>query len=80
MDYKRAWIAMGDHTQFVFRVKACTDVHVLLSHTFDHYDPMNTYEVVLGGWYNTKSVIRTENVEQVCGGRGLIGRTSLIGR
>ena len=44
-----------------FEVKACHDVHVLLAHR-----PWNstyrTFEVIIGGWDNSKSVIRDSQV------------------
>ena len=40
----------------VFKVKACHDAHVALSASNNLNS--NMYEIVLGGWLNTKSAIR----------------------
>lgn len=42
--------------QVTFKVKACNDAHVALSTTTT--TDSQTYEIVLGGWNNTKSVVR----------------------
>nr|KAG5691153.1 hypothetical protein BaRGS_032149 [Batillaria attramentaria] len=49
------------HTSITFEVKTCTDAHVLLTtHAQGHPDlESNLYEIVIGGWRNGKSVIRT---------------------
>lgn len=39
-----------------FRVKAANDAHIALSTAAAEVDPM--YEVYIGGWGNTKSIIR----------------------
>lgn len=44
-------------TSIVFQVMNCNDAHVALSQTKGD-DAHNTYEIVLGGWGNTQSVIR----------------------
>lgn len=50
----------------VFKVKACNDAHVALSRTLG-MTSMHTYEVVLGAYGNTKSLIRnaTQGTEWV---------------
>lgn len=45
------------YNNVIFDVKACNDAHVILSE--QHSDVINSYEIVIGGWGNTKSVIRT---------------------
>ncbi|XP_056004596.1 C3 and PZP-like alpha-2-macroglobulin domain-containing protein 8 [Ostrea edulis] len=50
-----AYIRQYNHV--IFDVKACNDAHVILSE--QHSDVNNSYEIVIGGWGNTKSVIRT---------------------
>ena len=40
----------------VFKVKACNDAHVALS-TSTNLDS-NMYEIVIGGWSNSKSAMR----------------------
>lgn len=40
-----------------FKVKSCNDVHFALISGQTEYDPL--YEIVIGGWGNSKSVIRT---------------------
>ncbi|XP_069140172.1 uncharacterized protein [Argopecten irradians] len=44
-------------TSIVFEVKACNDAHVGLKEDDD--PDGNLYEIVMGGWSNSKSVIRT---------------------
>ena len=53
MEYN--WFPSGQHG-VVFRVKAAHDAHLALSPTDSETDPM--LEVFIGGWKNTKSVIR----------------------
>ncbi|XP_067668071.1 uncharacterized protein [Haliotis asinina] len=43
---------------FKFRVQASNDVHVALL-TYDGETGQNIYEIVIGGWGNTRSTIRT---------------------
>ncbi|XP_071086095.1 uncharacterized protein [Haliotis cracherodii] len=45
-------------TSFKFKVSASNDVHVALLQ-YDGVTSQNIYEVVIGGWGNTQSVIRT---------------------
>ena len=45
----------ASHHQFVFKAKACSDVHVALSSVHGSSDGM---EVVIGGWSNSMSAIR----------------------
>ena len=52
--YTYAWMKTTDEF-FVFRVAACSDVHLALSPEFG---VTSGFEIVLGGWQNTKSVIR----------------------
>lgn len=51
-------IAMGNPVRqsIRFKVKANNDAHVALMSSNNPNDPL--YEIVLGGWYNTQSVIR----------------------
>ena len=44
------------HKSFTFDVMACNDAHIALS--LDKNDKANTYEIVIGGWGNSQSVIR----------------------
>jgi hypothetical protein len=44
---------------FELNVKASNDIHVKLTNT----KTTTEYEIVLGGWSNTKSVIRENNIE-----------------
>jgi hypothetical protein len=41
----------------IFNVKTCNDAHVILSE--QHTDERASYEIVIGGWGNTESTIRT---------------------
>jgi len=49
-------MTVSDKSNVRFRVKACNDVIVGLGTSSDT-NP-NTYQIVVGGWANTKSVIR----------------------
>lgn len=45
--------------QWVFvRCKLPTDCHVALTSVSAQYEPNQMYEIVIGGWANTRSVIR----------------------
>ncbi|XP_033724787.1 uncharacterized protein LOC117314792 [Pecten maximus] len=45
---------------FTFEVKTCSDAHIGLME-FDHqFDQGRIYEIVIGGWGNTQSVLRSE--------------------
>ena len=46
-----------EYSSFVFKVKACNDAHVQLSQVMANLDT-NLYEIVLGGYKNTKSDLR----------------------
>lgn len=48
-----------ESTSIVFKVAACHDAHVLLHQDGDDKEN-NIYEIVIGGWDNTKSVIRKQ--------------------
>ena len=48
------WIA-PKHENFRFEAQACSDLHLLLSPTPGFVDA-SAYEVVIGGWNNTKYV------------------------
>ena len=52
--YNYLWMDPSDE-YFVFRVAACSDVHVALSNTATN---STAYEIILGGWTNTQSAIR----------------------
>ncbi|XP_067655796.1 uncharacterized protein 5-like [Haliotis asinina] len=45
------------HDFFTFKVKACGDAHVALQTNYQNSN-LQMYEIVLGGWSNTRSVIR----------------------
>ncbi|XP_071104952.1 uncharacterized protein [Haliotis cracherodii] len=45
------------HTSLTFKVKTCGDAHVALKTLYQNSDTQ-MYEVVLGGWRNSKSVLR----------------------
>ncbi|XP_078612531.1 uncharacterized protein LOC144882551 isoform X1 [Branchiostoma floridae x Branchiostoma japonicum] len=56
--YRYRWnlTAIRDSSLFTFEVRASNDVHVALSSQNYNLDDM--YEIVIGGWNNTSSVIR----------------------
>ncbi|KAJ8320807.1 hypothetical protein KUTeg_002394 [Tegillarca granosa] len=45
-------------TFLIFNVRACNDAHIGLFTTFPSMNQRQFYEIVIGGWGNTKSVIR----------------------
>lgn len=45
------------HTSITFQVMACNDAHIALSQS-KGVDTNNTYEIVIGGWSDQRSVIR----------------------
>lgn len=49
-------ITAADRSEFSFQVSAQNDAHVALMSTDNTADPL--YEIVIGGWNNTKSCIR----------------------
>ena len=54
--YKYTRLDLSQADGVVFKVKACNGAHVALSTSKDLSS--NMYEIVLGGWSNSKSVIR----------------------
>ncbi|XP_069120604.1 uncharacterized protein [Argopecten irradians] len=50
--------ATSDVKAFVFEVRACNDAHVGLKEDQDQYGRL--YEIVIGGWDNSRSVIRNK--------------------
>lgn len=50
-------ITISENNFINFKIKACNDVHVALISGNTENDPL--YEIVIGGWKNTKSVLRT---------------------
>src|SRR6218665_363284 len=50
-------VPVSRKTHVAFRVHAAADAHIALSHVYGDTD-RRTYEIVLGGWNNTKSAIR----------------------
>ncbi|KAK3581827.1 hypothetical protein CHS0354_007229 [Potamilus streckersoni] len=50
-------IDITGHSSITFSVQACNDAHVALSQTKGN-DNVDTYEIVIGGWADSQSVIR----------------------
>ena len=55
-NYKNTDLDLSKADGIVFKVKACNDAHIILS-TSTNFDN-NMYEIALGGWQNTASIIR----------------------
>jgi len=50
-------VPVSKKSSVTFRVRAAADAHIALSNVYGDTE-RRTYEIVLGGWNNTKSVIR----------------------
>ena len=57
--YTELWSSIVGRDSMTFAVKACYDAHVVLA-TIPFETQFYTLEVVIGGWGNNKSAIRTE--------------------
>lgn len=57
--YERIWKEVADRQFWTFMVRAGGDVHVVLTEQYGVTET-NIYEFVVGGWYNNRSVIRTD--------------------
>ena len=58
-EYEKVMLAPRS-TFFVFDVQTCSDAHIALAENIHDVSKDHVYEIVLGGWSNTKSVIRKE--------------------
>ena len=56
-DYDQVWLSVLDQESIVFRVRACGEAHIGLAR-YPGISNVEMYEVVIGGWTNTKSAIR----------------------
>ena len=56
--YNTSWVDVVGKSSMVFQVKACSDVHLALARIPGEAQ-VQAYEVVIGGWENSKSVIRS---------------------
>jgi len=54
-----AWVTVDERRSIVFKVQACADAHIALSSQLG-LSIQHTYEVVLGGWQNSRSAIRNK--------------------
>ena len=61
--YDQVWLSVIDQDSVVFKVRACSDVHIGLAR-YPGISYVEMYEIVIGGWDNTKSVIRTGMQQQ----------------
>ena len=55
--YSSTWIGVVGKYFIQFRVRSCADVHLALSSVTGNPATL-TYEIVIGGWGNSRSVIR----------------------
>lgn len=55
--YNQTWFSVVGKTSARLSVMACSDVHLALANIPGEGDT-RTYEITLGGWANTKSVIK----------------------
>ena len=51
------WRSVANQKMIAFTIKACHDAHILLAKTRGKNDS-DIYEFVIGGWHNSRSVIR----------------------
>ena len=56
--YETLWKSVKNRDYFTFQVKACGDVHVILSNEIGQID-QDIFEFSIGGWNNTQSVLRS---------------------
>ena len=56
--FESMWKSVVDRKFFTFSVTACADARVILTEREGRTDE-HVYEFVIGGWKNTRSVIRT---------------------
>ena len=56
-NYDQVWLSVLDTQSIIFKVRACSDVHIGLA-KYSGIANVDMYEIVLGGWENTQSVIR----------------------
>ena len=65
--YSNAWFVTSNYF-FSFRVRACSEVRLLLTVEPYQNDPNNAqhiHEIVIGGWQNTRSVIYRDTTSNV---------------
>ena len=55
--YNHAWRTVQARSSVSFKVRACNDAHVLFAKT-QGVTTIDAYELLIGGWSNTKSVLR----------------------
>lgn len=56
--FESMWKSVVDRQFFTFSVTACAEAHVILTERQGRTDD-HIYEFVIGGWENSRSVIRT---------------------
>ena len=57
-NYKYHWVSVVGHNFLIFSVQAENDAHLALS-AVPGNAKVHTYEVVIGGWGNSKTLIKT---------------------
>lgn len=62
-DLYRDGIRLDGKSSVIFQVKGSHDAHVLLQHDQNNRKD-NVIEIVLGGWSNSKSVIRSAQQQE----------------
>ena len=60
--FSHGFLLVNDVTDIVVRVKACNDAHIALATLPESDGEVLTYEVVIGGYKNSKSVIRQKRL------------------
>ena len=55
--YNTSWLDVVGKASFEFQIQACSDVHLALAR-IPGEAAVQSYEVVIGGWQNSKSAIR----------------------
>jgi Farnesoic acid 0-methyl transferase len=56
--YNRAALKVSTRNHIVINVRIWSDINVALTRDPDNYTANTAYEIIIGGWTNTQSVIR----------------------
>jgi hypothetical protein len=63
IDYSLLWRGVRGQRKDAFKVKACSDVRIIAAAT-ERVTSVDAYELIIGGWGNKKSGIKTQTESQ----------------